>query len=389
MKAAHQNLIADVRDAVRLAGLVAGDCLTIGLSGGIDSQTLTHLLAALRDAGEGPAIHAVHVDHQLRPSSHDDARAVERYAHSLNVPLQVVQVDVDEWGRDRRQGVEAAARDARYAALGRSASALGTRWIALGHTLDDQAETLLLRLARGTSLDGLTGMRIISARPIQLQPHGEERPSFQLLRPLLHRRRIEIEAYAQSHGLVAVEDETNADPRFLRNAIRHRLLPAFEQIVPGAVPAIARTSDLITEEALFLDQLATTAFSSLAEPLGSCIHLDRTGLCEIAPALQRRVLLKACYHVSDELRLSASRIESLRDAACTGRPGTTVEIGSRISGYVDYEELTIGPADKIEPTLRQRSELPLLDPETVIQISRFTRYRIGQRLDGFDSCRRR
>ena len=353
-----------------MAGIGAGDRLVVGLSGGVDSQTLTHLLARLRAFGDGPVLRLVHVDHRLRTGSADDARQVEQIAQKLALPLDVIPVDVDEWRAALGQGVEAAARAARYAALARAASAWGTEWVAVGHNLDDQVETMLLRLARGASPDGLAGMRAVSSRSIPLDPTGEARATIKLVRPLFGVRRSEIEAFAAEHRLVPVVDESNADPRFRRNAIRHEVIPALERIVPGASASIARNADLLADDVDLLNELAIAAFNSCCRRSGGIIQLEREAFRDQPPAVQRRIVLLAVRAVSDGMELARERVETLRTAALSGRVSSRIEIGRDIAALIDYDTVFIGSVAHLELELRRSRGLPELVPGTTIAIER-------------------
>ncbi|HVX29593.1 MAG TPA: tRNA lysidine(34) synthetase TilS [Nitrolancea sp.] len=370
MTRARRDLDAAVHAALRSAGLSPRDRLVVGLSGGVDSQTLTHSLAQLRARGDGPDLRLVYVDHRLRSASSDDARRVARIAEAFDLPLDVVQVNVDEWDAALGQGLEAAARAARYAALAGAAQDWRTNWVAVGHNLDDQVETILLRLARGAGLDGLAGMRAVSSRVVSLDPAGTRQTTVNLLRPLLSLRRAAIEAYAAEHGLVPVVDESNVDPRFRRNALRHELIPVLERIVPGASASIARTSDLIADDVDFLNDLAAAAFERCCRRSGALVWLDRQAFREQPLALQRRTVLLAVRAVSNELALTRERVEALRTAALEGTVASRIEIGGGMTALVDYDAVLIGPEVQLEPELRRRSGLPELEPGTVIALER-------------------
>jgi tRNA(Ile)-lysidine synthetase-like protein len=362
-----EMLLEAVQASLKRAGLAPKDCLVAGLSGGVDSQTLVHALVELRDRGTGPVIRAVHVDHQLRAESARDAKECQRVAAMMRLPLEIVRVDVGDW--DHGTGIEAAARDARFAALAAKAREYDTEWVALGHTLDDQAETVLLRLARGTSLDGLTGMRPVTSRDISIDPQGTSTRTVRLLRPLLEQRRSDIEAYASEQGLIAIEDPSNADPRFRRNAIRHRLLPKLEAIVPGAIESIARASHLLDEDAALLAALAAEACDNVVERLGQCMTMDRGAFRLLPVPLQRRVLVITLHALSRRVDLTGERLDALLRLAVDGSPGRVVEMGGGLSALIDYERLIIGPAAEIVPTLRATSGLPLLDPPAAVPIN--------------------
>lgn len=210
----------------------------MALSGGVDSVALLHLLARLQ-SDLGCQLSAAHVHHGLSPNADRWQAACAEHCARLGVPFAALRVTV---ARDHPQGLEAAARLARYAVL----DAQAADWLVLGHHQDDQAETLVLRLLRGTGLAGAGAMRAVE-RPARGLPR---------LRPLLGLRRREIEAWARAEGLAWVEDESNADPRYPRNRLRREWLPAWEAAFPAAVPALARAAGHFQEASELLDELA-------------------------------------------------------------------------------------------------------------------------------------
>jgi tRNA(Ile)-lysidine synthetase-like protein len=190
------------------------------------------------------------VDHGLRPGSAADAAFVADHAKALGLPAVVRTLTAADLEPHRGAGPEAAARAARYAALWPAADELGCAWLATGHTLDDQAETVLLQLLRGAGPDGLAGMAVRSGR---------------LLRPLLGVRRAETRACCAAAGLAWREDPTNAGDAPLRNRVRHRLLPLLEELRPGAIQTLARTATLAADEQAWLAPLVATALSAVQE----------------------------------------------------------------------------------------------------------------------------
>jgi len=219
MASSRKPKAADVDAAVRRAlPELHGKRVLVGLSGGVDSVVLLH---ALRQAL--PQVRAAHIHHGLSPNADHWARFCRRLCRKLNVPLTVRRVRVAKKGT----GVEAAARAARYAALGR----LDFDVLALAHHLDDQAETVLLNLLRGTGVRGASGM--------------SPRAAFQgrqLVRPLLELRREAIVAYAREHALDWVEDESNRSDAFARNFLRLRIAPLLTERYPRWREALARAA---------------------------------------------------------------------------------------------------------------------------------------------------
>lgn len=211
----------------------------VACSGGPDSVALVGILHAL-SRELGLVLHVAHFDHRMRATSARDAQVVERLARGLGLPLHV-------GAAARRPRGEAEARDARYRFLRGVAVQTGARVIALGHTRDDQAETVLLHLVRGSGVAGLAAMR----------PRRDD-----LARPLLALTRAETEAYSKAMGVRAARDPTNRDLRFARNLVRLRVLPALERINPQVREALSRLAD---HAAALSDALRERAGRALAD----------------------------------------------------------------------------------------------------------------------------
>ena len=229
-----------------------GDRLVAGLSGGIDSVVLVHLLrrASVKLRVE---LAALHVNHQINPAAASWGRFCRAYCKKLGVALTVVKVSVAH-----ESSLEAAARNARYAAF----AALPAHFIALAHNLDDQSETVLLQLLRGAGVKGASAMPVVreGARGPGPEKNTKSRskPVFKpaILRPLLDVPRSEIEAYARKHKLKWIEDDSNADVGFDRNFLRHRMLPILAERYPAYRKTLARAARNFAEAAELLDELA-------------------------------------------------------------------------------------------------------------------------------------
>lgn len=231
--------VAEIRNAVRecLSDVAPGDLVLAACSGGADSLSLAAALAFVASR-QGLRAGGVTVDHGLQPGSAGRAADVAGLLKRLGLdPVECIAVTVAGHG-----GPEAAARAARYAALEAAAQQTGAVAVLFGHTLDDQAETVLLGLARGSGARSLAGM---AAR------RGVYR------RPLLSVRRSATRAACAALGLRAWEDPQNADPRFSRARVRHEVMPVLEAALgPGVAEALARTAGLLRADAEFLDALA-------------------------------------------------------------------------------------------------------------------------------------
>ncbi|WP_124344046.1 tRNA lysidine(34) synthetase TilS, partial [Cellulomonas algicola] len=253
--------VADVRRAVTaaVADLPDGALVLVACSGGPDSLALAAATAFVADRSvrRGPRVlraGAVVVDHALQPGSADVAARTAAVCRSLGLdPVVVERVVVDAPG-----GPEAAARHARYAALDAVAERLGAAAVLLGHTLDDQAETVLLGLARGSGARSLAGMPRVRGV---------------LRRPLLGLRRTDTVGACAALGLDPWHDPTNAgaaDDAPLRSRVRERVLPLLErELGPGVADALARTAEQLREDADTLDTLATTLLTTATPPAGA------------------------------------------------------------------------------------------------------------------------
>lgn len=261
--------------------------IRVGLSGGLDSTVLLHLLASLRQTLP-IELSAAHVQHGLVAGSAawaDDCRCL---CEHLGVPLVVCAVQV---GRDHPGGLEAAARDARRAAL----MALGDEVLALAHHRDDQAETVLFRAIRGAGVRGAGGM----------QPFAAAAAGPVLWRPLLDVPRSHLLAYARAHGLAWVDDPSNADSRFSRNFLRNEVLPLLGSRFPGAAAGLARMGRLCGEAAGMLDELAALDLAALHLPASR--RFEREATLRLSSArlrnLLRFVLFEGGEAMPDEDRL--------------------------------------------------------------------------------------
>jgi tRNA(Ile)-lysidine synthase len=272
-------------------GPASGDGIAVAVSGGADSLTLLHALRVLA----GPRrwrLAVLTVDHGLRPGSAADAAFVADHAKALGLPARVLTLAPADLEPHRAAGPEGAARAARYAALWPAADELGCPWLATGHTLDDQAETVLLQLLRGAGPDGLAGMTVRRGR---------------LLRPLLGVRRAQTRSCCTATGVAWREDPTNAGLEPLRNRVRQQLLPLMEQLRPGATQTLARTAALAADDRAWL---APQVAEAVAATRGAgAAGLDAEALAGLPVGLARRVVRAAAREAG----------EPVPDAATTDR----------------------------------------------------------------------
>ena len=253
---------------------VRGRRLLIALSGGADSVALAALLAdARRECAL--TLFAAHVDHGIRPESPEDAEFCRTLCRQLDIPFYCARLDVPAEARRRREGLESAARWLRYEQLRRFRAEVGAELIALAHHMDDQVETVLMQLCRGTG--GAVGMRPLCG---------------DLWRPLLGVRKAELMDYLRERGLSWREDATNAVADNPRNAIRLHVLPELEKCYPQCVPAFTRYANTSQIEGDCLDALAGEYLARGGGIDGLCRWIELEGLPH--RAILRRALRQAC-----------------------------------------------------------------------------------------------
>jgi tRNA(Ile)-lysidine synthase len=278
----------------------AGDRLGVAVSGGPDSVFLVHILMEMRTRW-ALNLTVLHVDHQLRgEASREDARFVENLAASLGLPFLLELANPAAV----HDNLEQAARNARLAFFHRLIAEGAVNKIATGHTLSDQAETVLLRMLRGSGASGLAGILPVTREGI--------------VRPLLSVPRSEIEAWLRQRGIVSKNDETNRSPVFLRNRIRLNLLPLIEsQYNPAIAPLLAQTADVLGEEDAFLDQLAAGTAARCFQSRHGAIVVPTTRFADEPRALARRLVRQAIQQIRGDLRqVGFSHVEQvLRIAA--------------------------------------------------------------------------
>lgn len=240
--------------------LTRGQQVIVGVSGGADSLCLIDILLSL---GYMPVI--AHLDHKIRPDSGEDAAYVAQVARDLGVKLVSEDCDPRPLMTEGRS-LEEAARIVRYRFLVRIANKLGIRIIAVGHTADDQAETILMHLLRGSGYHGLRGM--LPKTSMDTWGDIDDGAGISLIRPLLVIRREHTEAYCHQCGYSPREDPTNKDLSLLRNRIRHELLPFLETYNPGIREGLSRTSSIMTRFTKFLDMQVADYESDLVREQG-------------------------------------------------------------------------------------------------------------------------
>ena len=288
------------------ADLVDAPALILAVSGGPDSTALMFLAARWRKAlKRGPKLTAVTIDHGLRPESAGEARAVQRLARSLGVAHRILQ-----WrGRKPATGLQQAARQTRYRLLGEAAEAAGTRYVLTAHTLDDQAETVLIRLTRGSGISGLGAMARIAPLPVG-GPND-----VMLIRPLLDVSKSRLIATLKAARIRYADDPSNRDPRFTRVRLR-TLMPelAREGLVPHRLSLLAHR---LRRADAALDAMVDAAAALLAPspwPAQGPVVLSLEDFAKLPAEVGLRLIERAVAATGDEGPVELGKVETLHAA---------------------------------------------------------------------------
>jgi len=338
-----------------------GDSVLVAVSGGADSVCLLHVLWKLRQVLH-LSVYAAHYEHGIRgEESARDCAFVEKWCAEREIPLTVEHGSVPAYAEQHGMGLEEAARTLRYAFLERTRWALDCTRIATAHTMDDQAETVLFHLSRGSGLSGLTGIPPVRGW---------------IIRPFLCVRRQEIEACLAENGLTHVEDSTNSSLDCTRNRIRHCVLPELKQVSGGTVEAIFRSSELLRSDEECLSALADRCLENCgAGPLSAA------ELLKLHPAVASRVLRK-CWPeaLSREQTEAVMRILPSTERKQISLPGGTVTVDrgmlyfrpdGELGTYSTPADESRTPVEAVELRPGSVVEFPVLKKKIVCELQRY------------------
>jgi tRNA(Ile)-lysidine synthase len=309
---ANRFLEADLQDCK----LSSAELILVGLSGGPDSMCLLDLL---RRAGFN--LICGHLDHGMRENSEWDTQVLKSFMQEQNIPLEVRKEDVNEYANRNGMSLEEAGRNLRYRFLFQTAKEHHCQAVAVGHNADDQVETLLMHLIRGSGLAGLCGMQI---RTIP-NPWSSEIP---LVRPLLSYWREEIERYLDGMNLPVLQDPSNTNTRYFRNEIRHELVPQLESLNPGVKKNLLQMSKVVEKDFAYITKQTTAAWKrTVLLASTEQVSFELREFNQVPENIQAYILQRAFYHLRPDLR--DLNFETIRKAI-----GFVAE--SRVPGEIDF-----------------------------------------------------
>jgi len=335
-------------------------CLLVAVSGGPDSTCLLQILVDLKEE-LGIKLHVAHLNHQLRgDESEADARYVSRLARQLDIPATIEQRDVKTYQAQKRISLEEAAREVRYTFLAQVADSIGADRVAVGHTVDDHIETILMHLVRGAGTRGLRGLQ-------QYSRWQSSDSSVIVIRPLLGVSREETTDYCHRRQLIPRIDTSNLSLSPLRNRIRHQLLPLLRSYNPQVTEALLRTARIAGDDLAFLDIETSRLWGEVAQKQGDTIALAKDRFRQLPLALKRHLLRKAIEELLGNLKdIETRHIDKIIDALAKPA-GKRLNLPGGLVFAIEYDKYLLGP----DPAAL--SPFPILEDEFALRIPGKTR----------------
>ncbi len=372
------ELESSVKDFIRQHNLISpGETIVVAVSGGADSVCLLHVLAGCQ-AELDIKLYIAHLNHQLRGAeSEADAKYVADLAARLDVPVTVGKRDVAAYKAERACSTEEAARELRYDFLAKVADDVGANRVAIGHTRDDQVETILMHILRGTGTSGLRGLEPCSpipyskgmslrASPVSLRA---KRSNLLAIRPLLDVTREETMNYCQEHQLEPRIDSSNLSLSFFRNRCRLELLPLLREYNPNVDQALLRLAEIASDDVSFIQRQALQLWEEMAKLEDGVIYLDKKKTAVLSLALQRELIKLALARILGNTRdIEAKHIEAVR--GLLSKPvGKRVSLPHNIVCWNEYDEVAIASqSPESSQGAAKQSYVPLLQGEFPLKV---------------------
>lgn len=327
-------MINKVQKEIRKYEVISsGDKILVALSGGPDSLALVDILNKIKDE-LNISIHAAHLNHMFRgEEAAGDANFVKEFCENRRIPVTVESINVKEYMQKTGLSSQVGAREVRYDFLNKTAIKEGCNKIALGHHADDQAETILMNIMRGSGSKGLKGIELVNR---------------QYIRPLLFVRRKEIEEYCQKNNLEPRTDSSNLKDVYLRNKIRHHLIPYLEQdFNPNIVEALNQTAMIIKDEFEYIEDITKDIFNKFIVKEDNVILFNRLSFNSLATAIQRRLLIRIWTELTGDNRgLDFIHIEKTIRFISEGPSNGRIDLPRGFACKSEYETIKISRLDK-------------------------------------------
>ena len=320
----YKNMPQGFKPPHILSGLPESSPILVGFSGGADSTALLHLLCAYASFA-GAQIYAAHINHGIRGEEADrDEAFCKSVADSLGVKFFSLRANVPQIAKESGESVETAARRVRYEYFDRLMRENNINILATAHNADDNLETVLFNIARGTGLGGICG--IPDCRPCE---NGV------VVRPILNMEKKEIVEYCKQNGLDFVTDSTNTDTDYTRNKIRAEIIPVMKQINSGAVKNAARMSETLRNDSLCLESMA----GWFVEELGKGYAIETEKICGSPASIVNRAIIRLFGEFSGGASLEHTHVAAIRELASRAVPHSSVSLPENIDAVIENKKL--------------------------------------------------
>jgi tRNA(Ile)-lysidine synthase len=341
MSGLNQKVLNAIQDYKLIPDMDSGAkrLVLVGVSGGPDSVCLLHVLNQLKES-LGVSLHVVHFNHMLRGrASDEDALYVAGLCSSLGITVTVSKGDVDAYRKNRRLSMEEAARLLRYDCYAKTAKSMGACCIALGHTQNDQVETILMHLIRGAGVTGIRGMQPAT------DWHSTDGTVFKVIRPLLEITRLEIEEYCDENDIKPRCDTSNYSVDYMRNRIRHELLPSLRSYNKNIDATLLRAAKAATADISYIESEVCGIWGDIVQeqPNGMLINTEKLLSCH--PAVQKHLLRRAVERILGDLAdIYTVHIEKMVEAL--SKPaGKSLHLPRGLRFYVGYNMCLLGSGE--------------------------------------------
>jgi len=310
--------------------------ILVAVSGGPDSVCLLHIMHSLRRE-LGIVLHVAHLNHGLRADESDvDAEYVADLSRRLDIPSTIELRDVKDYRAQSHTSLEEAAREIRYTFLAETARKISAKCVAAGHTSDDNAETILMHLLRGSGTRGLRGLQPLSK-------WNANDANLIIIRPLLEISRKETTGYCRRFKLHPRQDSSNLSPVPFRNRIRHHLLPQLEEYNPQVKEALLRTARIATDDMDFIDNEVARLLTDITQEQDDSIVIDKIGYTNLPSSLKRHLLRASIEKLLGNLKdIEAGHIEDVINAL--DKPaGKVIDLPGGLNFMIEYDRYVLGP----------------------------------------------
>lgn len=318
------DLITKVKKFIENNRLLSkGDKIVLGVSGGPDSLCLLHILYSLKEDYNLTLIVA-HVNHNLREEAKFEADFVRDFTNRLKIEFYLADVDIEKLSKEKKKSCEEVAREYRYNFFNEVAKKVSANKIAVAHNLNDNAETILMHIIRGSGIEGIKGISAINNN---------------IIRPLLNTKRVEIEEYCKENNLTPMIDKTNFESIYTRNKVRNKILPMFEEVNPDILNTLTRLGNILIEEDEFISEYADKIYNDIKIEKKD-VKLNKIKFVNLPKGLQRRVLRKAiCEFRGNLVDVSYKTLENTISTIMTSKNGNMIKVINNVKIFVNYDVL--------------------------------------------------